>query len=46
MNDGVNVPLLEVEGLARHFALSGGLLGRAGGVVRAVDGVSFSLARG
>jgi len=39
-------PLLEVDGLAKHFTLSGGLLGRSKGVVKAVDGVSFTLERG
>jgi oligopeptide/dipeptide ABC transporter ATP-binding protein len=39
--------LLEVEGLAKHYPVRAGLLGtRAGGAVRAVDGVTFSLARG
>ena len=38
-------PLLEVEGLVKHFSLRGGLFGRAGRV-RAVDGVDFSVARG
>jgi oligopeptide/dipeptide ABC transporter ATP-binding protein len=38
--------LLEVEGLAKHYPVKRGLLGRAQGVVRAVDGVSFALARG
>jgi oligopeptide transport system ATP-binding protein len=38
--------LLEVEGLTKHYPVRQGLLGRAGGVVRAVDGVSFSIARG
>jgi len=39
-------PLLEVQGLVKHFPLKKDLLGRGGGVVRAVDGVSFSLQRG
>ena len=38
-------PLLEALDLTRHFTVGGGFGGRAG-VVRAVDGVSFSLARG
>jgi peptide/nickel transport system ATP-binding protein len=42
---GTEPPLLEVEGLVKHFPLRGGLLGRAGRV-RAVDGVDFSVARG
>ena len=37
-------PLLEVEGLAKYFATGGGLLRRAGPRLRAVDGVSFTLA--
>jgi peptide/nickel transport system ATP-binding protein len=39
-------PLLEVSELRKHFPLRGGLLGRAAGYVYAVDGVSFTLARG
>ena len=39
-------PLLEVQGLVKHFPLKKDLLGRGGGVVRAVDGVSFALQRG
>ena len=38
-------PLLEVEGLVKHFPLRGGLLGRTGRV-RAVDGVDLALTRG
>jgi peptide/nickel transport system ATP-binding protein len=38
-------PLLEVTGLTRHFQLKGGLFGK-GGVVRAVDGISFEVAEG
>ena len=36
-------PLLEVSGLTKHFPVRGGWLGRAPGLVRAVDAVSFSL---
>ena len=39
-------PLVEVEGLAKHFAGRRGLLGFGRGAIRAVDGVSFSIARG
>lgn len=40
-------PLLEVEGLARHYPVRGGLMrSQSAGVVRAVDGVSFALVRG
>ncbi|MFI5013752.1 MAG: ABC transporter ATP-binding protein [Hyphomicrobiales bacterium] len=39
-------PLLEVEGLAKHFEMAAGLLTRRKPLLRAVDGVSFSLARG
>ncbi|HSE91766.1 MAG TPA: dipeptide ABC transporter ATP-binding protein [Methylomirabilota bacterium] len=38
--------LLEVRDLVKHFAVGGGLLGRSHGIVRAVDGVSFSIRRG
>ena len=39
-------PLLEVTGLKKHFPIKRGLLSRVVGQVRAVDGVSFSIARG
>jgi peptide/nickel transport system ATP-binding protein len=40
-------PILQVENLQKHFPLKGGLLpGAAKRSVKAVDGVSFSLARG
>ncbi|WP_029004693.1 ABC transporter ATP-binding protein [Azorhizobium doebereinerae] len=39
-------PVLEVNDLRKHFAVAGGGPGRAAGLLRAVDGVSFSLARG
>lgn len=38
--------LLEVEGLKAHFPIRRGVFSRVVGHVRAVDGVSFSLARG
>ncbi len=36
-------PLLDVRDLHTHFAVRSGLLGRAVGVMRAVDGVSFTI---
>jgi len=36
---------LEVEGLVKHFPIAGGGLLRRRGVVKAVDGVSFSIGR-
>ncbi len=39
-------PLLQVEGLTKHFPIKKGLLSRVVGQVRAVDGVSFSIERG
>jgi oligopeptide transport system ATP-binding protein len=43
----VSAPLLAVEGLTKHFSAGrAGLLGRSRRVLRAVDGVSFSLERG
>ncbi len=38
--------LLEVRGLVKHFPLKKDLWGRGGGVVRAVDGVDFSVREG
>ena len=38
--------LLSVENLKMHFPVRGGVLRRRVGAVRAVDGVSFSIARG
>jgi oligopeptide/dipeptide ABC transporter ATP-binding protein len=38
--------LLEVEALTKHFPVRRGLLGRATGLVRAVDGVSFTIDAG
>ena len=39
-------PLVEVAGLQTHFPVRKGLLRRAVGAVRAVDGVSFSIGKG
>ena len=39
-------PLLEVQGLTKHFPLRAGFFGRSTGAVRAVDGVDFTLERG
>jgi len=39
-------PLLEVEGLKKHFPIIKGFLSRTVGQVYAVDGVSFSIGRG
>jgi peptide/nickel transport system ATP-binding protein/oligopeptide transport system ATP-binding protein len=39
-------PLLQVEGLAKHFAVRRGAFGLVSGHVRAVDGVDFHLASG
>lgn len=39
-------PILEVQGLVKHFPLKKGLFGKGGGVVRAVDGVSFQVMAG
>jgi oligopeptide transport system ATP-binding protein len=42
-----SAPLLDVENLVRHYQLSHGLLwSRTVGLVRAVDGISFSIGRG
>ena len=38
--------LLEVKNLVKHFEVGGGMFGKASGLVRAVDGVSFSIRRG
>ena len=39
-------PVLEVAGLTKHFPVQRGLLKRTVALVRAVDGVSFSIRRG
>ena len=38
--------LLQVDNLVKHFSVGGGLGGGHAGLVRAVDGVSFSIRRG
>jgi oligopeptide/dipeptide ABC transporter ATP-binding protein len=42
----MTTPVLEVQGLRKHFPIKQGLLGRIAGHVRAVDDVSFSIAHG
>jgi oligopeptide/dipeptide ABC transporter ATP-binding protein len=43
---GVAPPVIEVNGLKKHFPIRKGLLRRTAGYVYAVDGVSFSVAEG
>ena len=42
----MTTPLLEVDGLSKHFQQRSGPLGGARAAVKAVDGVSFTLGRG
>jgi peptide/nickel transport system ATP-binding protein/oligopeptide transport system ATP-binding protein len=42
----LEVPLLEVNGLKKHFPIYKGVFSKVSGHVYAVDGVSFSIARG
>ena len=42
----MTAPLLQVEGLVKHFPVRQGLFGRARGAVQAVQGVSFTLQAG
>ena len=46
MFEAATETVLEARNLVKHFASRSGLLGRNQRVVRAVDGVSFSLERG
>jgi oligopeptide/dipeptide ABC transporter ATP-binding protein len=46
MSEASAAPLLEVEGLKKHFPVHKGLLARTVGQVYAVDGISFSIAEG
>jgi oligopeptide transport system ATP-binding protein len=41
-----HAPLLKVEGLVKHFPITGGLFGRVVDKVHAVDGVSFEIGPG
>jgi peptide/nickel transport system ATP-binding protein len=43
---GATKPLLTVNSLVKHFPLKKDVFGKGGGVVRAVDGVSFSVQAG
>ena len=43
---GAGTPLLAVNGLLKHFGKKKDLFGKAGPVVRAVDGVDFIVAKG
>src|SRR6516225_7513943 len=45
-NGGTPPPLLEVQGLKKHFPLYKGVFSRVSGQVYAVDGVSFHIDRG
>jgi len=45
-NLGLTPPVLEVEGLKKHFFIRRGFLKRAHGRVFAVDGVNFSIGKG
>ena len=42
----IAMPLLQVRELVKRFPLKGGMFARGGGVVHAVDGVSFGVDRG
>ena len=42
----MTAPLLAVDGLEVHFPVRQGFLNRAGGTLKAVDGISFDIAPG
>src|SRR4051812_406537 len=46
LGDAHSRPLLRVQDLHTHFPIRSGLLQRTAGHVRAVDGVSFDIAKG
>ena len=46
MSEAGAIPVIEVAGLEKHFPVRKGFLRRTAGSVRAVDGVSFRIARG
>jgi oligopeptide/dipeptide ABC transporter ATP-binding protein len=39
-------PVIAAEGLTKHFPMKGGFFGGGGGLVRAVDGITFSIEPG
>ena len=41
-----DAPILEVRNLVKHFPIGGGVFGGAPALIKAVDGVSFSIQRG
>jgi len=43
---GARAPLLSVRDLTKHFPITGGVMRRVVGAVRAVDGISFDVAPG
>jgi len=44
--DAVTKPLLSVRDLSKYFPITGGVMRRVVGAVRAVDGISFDVAQG
>ncbi|MGH8723090.1 MAG: ABC transporter ATP-binding protein, partial [Burkholderiales bacterium] len=42
----MSAPLLEVRNLVKHFPIGGGMFTKPVGVVRAIDGVSFTIRKG
>ncbi len=42
----MSAPLLEVRNLVKHFPIGGGMFTKPVGVVRAIDGVSFTIKKG
>ena len=46
MSDTLDAPLIEVRDLQKLFPIRSGLLARAAGHVRAVDGISFDIRSG
>lgn len=45
-NPHSEMPMLELNGVTKHFPVYGGILGRQVGAIRAVEGVSFSIGKG
>lgn len=41
-----SAPIIEVEGLKKHYSISTGMLSRESGRIRAVDGISFDIREG